>query len=111
MNIDRLSIALKNDDPTSLVGSFFHGMKGKFHGNQGCVVAEIVPHTVYLCEFFSWSHGDSLCQSLVNITDMYEGEWFFYDKAEWMNNMYEASVSITWEKEREEKRKRKEDGK
>lgn len=97
-NRNRLDIAVSQDaDPRSLVGSFFHGQAGRWHGHQGCVVGEPSPG-VYLVEFFGWLGGDSTNQQLVPIGEM--SEWLFYDDATWMNNAYEHGVSQRWERER-----------
>lgn len=99
-NHNRLSqLEGRSADPTTLVGSFFHGQGSKWHGTQGCVVAEPAPG-MYLVEFFSWLLGDSTEQRLIPITDM--TEWLFYDDAQWMSNAYDHGVAQRWENERNE---------
>lgn len=103
---NRLERAIAQDaDPGSLVGSFFHGQGGRFHTNQGCIVAEPMPG-IYLVEFFSWLMGESTNQQLVPIAQM--TEWLFYDDAEWMTSAYEHGVQQRWDRERKEEQARRE---
>jgi hypothetical protein len=93
---DRLTLASdKTLDAGTLIGSYFHSNAD--HGWQGCVVAEPAPGT-YLVELFSWVMGESTCQLLVRLDEMFG--WQFYDDAGWMKNAYEHGVEQRWDRER-----------